>query len=133
MRNPSKVQSGFRKPTHVEQSLLGRLLEAEFPGRDELALMVGNVLVRTIDEDRGLELRSLVEGKSPVVKRVPVEAEAKDEDGVVIHMLLHVVDGRPVELELFREDGTTVRRVPSPSALELIVLPPMPDKGWARP
>jgi hypothetical protein len=129
----SKVQSGFRKPTDVEQSLLGRLLEAEFPGRDELALMVRNVLVRTIDEDGGLELRSLVEGKSPVVKRVPVEAEAKDEDGVVIHMLLHVVDGRPVELELFREDGTTVRRVPSPSALELIVLPPMPDKGWARP
>jgi hypothetical protein len=81
----------------------------------------------------GLELRSQIEGKSPVIKRVPVEAEAKDEDGAVIHMLLHVVDGRPVELELFKEDGTTVRRMPSPSALELIVLPPMPDKGWGHP
>jgi hypothetical protein len=126
----SNVESGFRKPTDVERSLLERLLEAEFPGRDELASMVCNLLVRTIDEDGGLELRSQVEGKSPVVKRVPVEAEAKDEDGVVIHMLLHVVDGRPVELEFFREDGATVRRIPSPSALELIVLPPMPNEGW---
>ena len=129
----SNVGSYFRKPTAEERSLLGRLLEAEFPGKDELAPMVRNVLVRTTDEDGGLELRSQTEGKSPVVKRVPVEAEAKDEDGVVIHMLLHVVDGKPVELEVFREDGATVRRMPDPSALELIVLPPMPDKGWAHP
>jgi hypothetical protein len=127
------VESDFRTPTDEEQSLLERLLEADFPGRDELAPMVRDLLVRTIDEDGGLELRSQVEGKSPVVKRVPVEAETKDEDGVVIHMLLHVLDGRPVELEVFREDGATVRRMPSPSALELIVLPPMRDKGWGHP
>lgn len=122
-------ESPYRKPTDAEQSLLERLLEAQFPGRDELAPMVRNLLVRTIDEDGGLELCSQVEGKSSVVKRVPVEAEAKDEDGVLIHVLLHVVDGRPVELEFFREDGATLRRLPSASALELIVLPPMPDKG----
>ncbi|MFI5093025.1 MAG: hypothetical protein WCE50_14800 [Candidatus Acidiferrum sp.] len=129
----SNVESHFRKPTAEERSLLERLLEAEFPGKDELAPMVRSILVRTTDVDGGLELRSQTEGKSPVVKRVPVEAEAKDEDGVVIHMLLHVVDGKPVVLEIFREDGATVRRMPDPSALELIVLPPMPDKGWAHP
>jgi len=90
------------------------------------------VLVRTIDEDGGLELQSQVEGKAPVVKRVPVEAEGKDEDGAVIHMLLHVVDGRPVELEFFREDTETVKKIPPPSAFELIVLPPMPEKGWGN-
>ena len=129
----SNVESDFRKPTGEERSLLERLLEAEFPGKDELAPMVRNPLVRTIDKNGGLELRSQIEGKSPVVKRVPVEAEAKDEDGVLIHILLHVVDGKPVELEIFREDGATIRRMPYPSALELIVLPPMPDKGWAHP
>jgi hypothetical protein len=128
----SNVESTFRKPTDEERSLLERLLEAEFPGREELAPMVRNILVRTIDEDGGLELRSQVEGQSRVVKRVPVEAAAEDEDGVVIHVLLHVVDGRPVELEFFREDGATVKRMPSPSALDLIVLPPMPDKGWGQ-
>jgi len=42
---------------------------------------------------------------------------------------LNVVDGRPVELEFFREDGATVKRVPAPSAFDLIVLPPMPANG----
>jgi hypothetical protein len=126
------VETNFRKPTDREQALLNRLLEAEFPGRDELATLLCPILVKTIDEDGGLELLSQVEGKAAVVKRVPVEAEGKDEDGVVIHMLLHVVDGRPVELEFFREDSKTVKTVPPPSAFELIVLPPMPEKGWGN-
>ena len=126
------VEAKFRKPTDEEQALLNRLLEAEFPGRGELAPLLHRVLVRTIDEDGGLELQSQVEGKAPVVKRVPVEAEGKDEDGAVIHMLLHVVDGRPVELEFFREDTETVKKIPPPSAFELIVLPPMPEKGWGN-
>lgn len=117
---PSNIESVFRTPTDYEQSLLERLLEAEFPGRDQLTPMIHNLLVRTVDESGGLELRSQVDGKSPVAKRVPVEAEAKDEDGVVIHILLHVVDGRPIELEFFKEDGTAIRRRPSPSVLELL-------------
>jgi hypothetical protein len=40
-------------------------------------------------------LRAKSVGKAPVVKRVPVEAEGKDEDGSIIHMLLHVDDGKP--------------------------------------
>jgi len=46
-------------------------------------------------------------------------------------MLLHVVEGRPVELEFFREDAVTVKSVPQPSAFVLIVLLPMPKSGWA--
>ena len=109
--------------------MLERLLEADFSGRDELTPLLRSVIVRSIDEDCGLELESQVQGKAPVTKRIPVEAEGIDEDGVVIHMLLHVVDGRPVELEFFREDGTTVKKVPDPSAFALIVLPPMASRG----
>jgi uncharacterized protein DUF6984 len=126
-----KSESQFRQPTGGERALLARLLEANFPGRSELAVLLGDVRVRTIDEDGGLELESLVEGKAPVLKRVPVEAEGKDEDGAIIHMLLHVVEGRPVELEFFREDAVTVKSVPQASAFVLIVLPPMPKSGWA--
>jgi hypothetical protein len=128
-----KIEADFRRPSDKERSLLERLLEAEFPGRDELAPMLRNVLVRNIDEDGGLELRTEVEGKASVVKRIPVEAEAKDIDGVVIHMLLHVVNGKPVELEFFREDKENVKEIPSPSVFQLVVLPPIPDKGWGYP
>ena len=84
----------FREPTGVERALLERLLEANFPARSELAVLLGNVLVKTIDDDGSLELESQVQGKAPILRRVPVEAEGKDEDGATIHMLLHVNEGR---------------------------------------
>lgn len=125
-------QTEFREPTTVERALLDRLLEADFPGRGDVAALLRTVLVRAVDDDGGLELKSKIEGKAPVLQRVPVEAEGKDEDGVIIHMLLHVADGRPVELEFFREDSGTVKRVPPPSEFKLIVLPPIPKRGRVR-
>jgi hypothetical protein len=124
------VETIFRKPSDEEEALLNRLLEAEFPGRDELTALLCEVLVRTIDDDGGLELQSQIDGSAPVVQRVPVEAEGKDEDGAVIHMLLHVVKGRPVELEFYRDGVGNVRKMPLPSAFDLIVLPPMPKDGY---
>ena len=122
------VDSDFRKPTDGERSLLERLLEAEFPGRDELTPMFHEILVRTIDENGSLELRSEVGGEAHVVKRIPVEAEAKDDDGFRVHALLHVTGRRPTELEIYKDDGSRVKRMPPASAFELIVLPPVPSK-----
>lgn len=120
------IELQFRKPTDAEQALLQRLLEAEFPGKNQLTPMIRNVLVRMIDEAGSLELQSQVSGTASVVKRIPVEAEAKDEDGLAIHVLLHIIDGRPVELEIFKDDASSVKHMPSPSAFELTVLPPAP-------
>ncbi len=119
--------SEFLSPTDAERELLRRLMEADFPGRDELASMLDQVRVRTIDELGSLELRTQAGGEAPVAKTIPVEAEAQDEDGCLIHVLLHVVDGRPVELEIFKDDGSRVRQMPSPSAFDLLVLPPAPS------
>jgi hypothetical protein len=121
----------FRAPTNTERELLRRLMQADFPGRDELAVIVEQVEVKTIDDIGGLELRSTAPGRASIVKRVPVEAEARDEDGYNIHLQLHVLDGRPVELEIYKDDGSPVRRMPSPSDFELIVLPPMPGERKA--
>ena len=125
-----KTEKEFREPTQAERQVLQWLLEANFPGRDELAPLLLNILVRTVDDDGSLELKSQIDGKASIVKRIPVGAEAKDEDGVVIHMLLHVVEGRPVELEFFREDTASVKRLPPASDFELVVLPAAPDSAW---
>jgi hypothetical protein len=122
------MESEFREPTKAERDLLQRLLEAEFPGRDELVTLVQDIRVRPVDEVGSLELRSQRSGTAQVVKRIPVEAEAVDADGFSIHALLHVVNGRPVELEIFKDDGSCVKQMPPPSAFELIVLPPMPQQ-----
>ncbi len=125
-----KIESQFREPTAFERALLARLLEANFPGKSELTALLRDVLVRTIDEDGGLQLESRINGQAPVVKRVPVEAQGKDEDGAIVHMLLHVDEGRPVKLEFFREDAVTVKVIPPPSNFELMVMPAAPKDGW---
>jgi hypothetical protein len=56
--NCMQTQSEFREPTESERPLLDRLLEANFPDKDELAALLRSVRVKTIDEDGGLELRS---------------------------------------------------------------------------
>lgn len=124
-----QTENQFRPPTTSEQHLLNRLLEIEFPGRDELAQMFGDLAVRTLDDDGCLELRSRTEGRANVVKQVPVEAEAKDEDGVTIHVLLHVAEGRPTELEVFKEDNSAIKRMPPAEEFALLVLPPAPNKS----
>ena len=121
------IDSIFRRPSNQERALLNRLLEASFPGRDELALALGDVEVNTIDENGSLQLHSTAINQIPVVKRIPVEAEAADEDGITIHVLLHVIQGRPSELEIYKDDSSPVKRMPAPSKFELLVLPPVPN------
>jgi len=114
----------LRKPSTWERAILNRLLEAEFPGKDELRPMVAEVEVQTIDADGSIELRSPIAGSAPVVKRIPVEAQAKDSDGFTIHVLLHTVDGRPAELEVYKDDGSQIKVRPDPKCFEIIVLAP---------
>jgi hypothetical protein len=122
----------FRTPTFSEQALLERLVEADFPGREDLLRMIQDLQVKTIDDEGSLELQSRSSERASVVKRIPVEAEAGDEDGITIHVLLHVKDGQPAELEIFKDDGSSVKRMPSPGAFELIVLPPVPNEMAER-
>ncbi len=127
----------FRAPIEVER-LVHRAQGNPLRGavRDELAALVRSVLVRMVTADKGLELKSQMEGRGAVNKRVSVEAEASDKDGGTgvggdtIHMLRHVFDGRRVELEFYSDNGGTAKRLPPLSVFELIVLPPAPKNGW---
>jgi hypothetical protein len=51
-----------------------------------------------------------------------VEAEVEDQDGLTVHVLLHVLDEALKELEIFREDSGPLRRTLAPEELRLIVL-----------
>lgn len=60
--------------------------------------------------------------KAEVARRIPVEAEGRDADGESVHFLLHVVDGRLSEIEIYRDDGAPLSRMPDPGELEVITL-----------
>ena len=52
--------------------------------------------------------------------RIPVEGEAPDRDGMMIHYLLHVVDGRMNELEVYKDDSLRVLRHAEPEDLKVL-------------
>jgi hypothetical protein len=124
---------GFRMPTPLEELLMQRLLQADFPGKETVAHQLAKCEVRTIDsygDSYGsLELCPQIGNPAAVIQRIPVEAEGLDEDGVPISVLLHVVNGVVSELEIYKADGSPIRKMPHPQDLQLVVLPPPP---WAR-
>ena len=120
-----KIEQHFREATPTEAEVMQRLLAADFlrQQRGCVKQLVG-CRVRIIDDEGSLELELSDAAKPAVVeKRIPVEADAVDEDGIHVHFLLHVVKGFAKELEVYKDDGSPIRRMPSPGDLEIIVLP----------
>ena len=118
------IEEKFRAPNAWERAVLERLFEADFSGKNELEPMLAGMQVRTIDEEGSVELKTTRPERAAVVKTVPVEAQAKDRDGIHIHFLFHVREGRPYELEIYKDDGSPIKSLPQPHDLEIIVLGP---------
>jgi hypothetical protein len=110
-----------------ERELLEKLLEPDFPGRDELLGQISSVTAKEIDEDGGLALQCAPSRPAPVKCRVPTEGECVDADGVAIHVLLHVVDGTMSELEIFKDDSSRVQN--PPVARDLVLFTPYGEAG----
>ncbi|WEK61153.1 MAG: hypothetical protein P0Y60_17910 [Candidatus Microbacterium colombiense] len=68
--------------------------------------------VVSLDEDGSLRIATRVPGTAPVVRRISIEASYPDDDGVQVHLLLHVVDGVVDELEVYRDDLARAIRSP---------------------
>ena len=120
-----RIQSSGDEQAFLDEQatgILGALMAVPFPGRDQITRQVASARCRKIDADGSLALRALGTSRAEVVRRVPVEAEAEDLDGVTIHVLLHVIDGYIDELEIFREDGAALQAPIRPEALRVIVL-----------
>ena len=116
---PHDAEGKERSATSEEIALIKRLIEADFPGAVELRQQLTQAQVTYI-EDHVPALLCRVPASAltaPVTKRVPVEAEFPDQDGVIMHLLVHVVDGRLEELNIFREDGGRILCMPPASAL----------------
>jgi hypothetical protein len=109
-------------------------LAKSFPGRDELLQQLASLTVREIDEEGSLELKVDSSIVAAVQERIATEARYLDsicdndnlpfvhlDNLPFVHLLLHVVNGRMVELERYKDDGSPILRPPQPD--ELIV-------GW---
>jgi Domain of unknown function (DUF6984) len=115
------MDPSFRPLKASEKDILAKLLESGFPGRDELRRQLESTGARQIFDDGTLELRVDSGPIASVKNRVPAEAQCPDGDGVMIHLLLHVVHGMMDELEVFKEDGSRVLCAPTADKLTVLL------------
>jgi hypothetical protein len=109
----------WREPREPELGIIGKLLSADFPGKEELRRQIVQAKVRTIDDNGSIEFSTLAGDEARVTRRIPVEGEYEDIDGVTVHILLFVVNGLVDELEIHKEDGSQVVKVPEPGEIRL--------------
>ena len=116
------AETEWRRPSPDEVALVERMLSRDFAGVQELrSQLAAGVLVRQVDPEGSFKIRVPDDAPvSPVAHRVPVEAQTHDVDGMEILFLLHVIEGRLDELEIFRGDGELLRseRI-DPNALDV--------------
>ena|SRR6266511_1454535 len=118
------VEDSWRDLSLEERQVIERLLRPPFTGRDELLEQLIGAKARTVDEDGSLSIQVTSPVQAPIPVRVPVTALAKDEDGVPLQLLIHVVDGRLYELELWRVDLAALKRWPTAGAIDSVSLDP---------
>lgn len=107
----SKMQCG-RELNEFERMLLDKLLSASFTGAQELRKQAASIRGFVVDGNGSLALTVSIDQRASVTSRIPVEAAARDYDGTLIHAVLHVRDGRLVELEFYRDAPGEIVRMP---------------------
>lgn len=109
-----------RRLTENERAIVEVLLEAPFPGRKKIREQLKDCFVKQIDEEGSLEFVVNTEVRAPGRTRIPVEAEMKDDDGVPVRLLLHVVDDLARELEVYKGDSSPLIAKLTPSRLRIV-------------
>ena len=103
------TRSDLREPTPSERRLLTLLLSSALK-RDLPADSLAGARVRTLDDEGSFSVKG-VDVQLPGERRVPVEAEAEDADGVAVRALLHVnEDDVPMEVEIYKDDGSPLQQ-----------------------
>lgn len=119
------MSDAWRPMSPLETGILQRMLQANFPYVEVLRKQLPGLEVREITGERSLELKPWNQVRALFKYKVPVEAaysdtEPYEEMGQVhVHILLHVNNGLMSELEIYKDDGTKIERLPEPSELHI--------------
>jgi len=114
---------GWRDLSKWERETLERMLQEAFDGRDALLTQLASARVRTIDEEGSVQFDApLVDTSQGPRYRNPVVARGQDQDGIPIEMVLLVgEDGRINELDIWKGDGSAIRKRPKASSLQIVI------------
>lgn len=118
------MEKAYRKLTEEEKKIIEKLLERDFPGREEIRKQVFSALVRTISEYNdnfgSLEFKVASGNEAKVTSRIPVSGVVNDIDGIPVEVYLHVIDGKIDELEIVKVDNSDLKGQLDPSQMKII-------------
>jgi hypothetical protein len=114
-----QMDDAYRSPSAIEFALLKKLLERDFPGRNKLLGQFDGLSVKAIDKEGSLAIKvNPLAPPAEVNSRVVSEGYYCDEDeisceGPKVNVLLHVVKGKLAEIEIYKDDGSPIKKGPS--------------------
>jgi hypothetical protein len=114
----------FRPITTVEYEIIKKMLETKFRGRNQFVQQLVGLWAKPIDAQGSLRLRVTCTAAAPISRGIAVEArypdlDARDESGPCVNLLLHVADGRLSMLEIYKDDGGKILKVPNPAEMKV--------------
>lgn len=112
----------YREVTPTERLLLNRLIFLRPLKGDQPAVEVEQYRVRVLDEQGSLKFAHNFDFKQLEQRKFPVEAQVQDVDGIWIHALLFTVGDKVDELEIYKDDGSAIIRMPQPHEWEILEL-----------
>jgi hypothetical protein len=119
------VKTERRTPTEFERAVFCRLLQEDFPGRNEVAAQLADCEVEAYDDEDNYGSCRIIpkETHEPAITMsgIPVEGRGFDADGVPIDYILYVEDGFASDLNVVKADGTAIMVRPEPHLLEIYI------------
>jgi hypothetical protein len=86
-----------------ELKAIGKILDENFSGRNDIVDQIGHATVSQVDDvgnSISIYLHTKDTNPAPTTERVPVIAKTKDGSGALITLELHIVEGKVHMLDI---------------------------------
>jgi len=124
-------------PDEFYKNLIKHMLDFDFQGRDNLKTQFAHMtVVHDVDNNQdGSGVRKIsVAGGDPAIvdSRQPIELESRDADGITIAALLFVDDGKLHLIDIYKLDGSPIKKMPEPNSFKLTYWEKLDDSTQVR-
>jgi hypothetical protein len=110
-----------RSRSPFEESVLREILLAD-PKTAALLSQLSDIEVATLDDYGSLALMSRVPPTADRLSPLPSEGFGHDVDGIKINFIVFVRGEALSELQIYKDDGTPIQRLPTIDQIEALVL-----------
>jgi hypothetical protein len=108
------------------QAMLNKMMDAIFPGKEEISQQLSTAVFRFFDSELSLSIAPKEDSpKAPVIQNAPVQAMYRDSNGFPIDIILFVgISKRVYMLQILRMDSEPQKPLPPVNAFRIVIPSP---------